>query len=82
MGTQRVQKAVIETGQLMLINEDLDKKSREFGGKVIHGEQPKSAVFVPLITGNEVKGMISLQNLDKEHAFSDSDVGLLTTLGQ
>ena len=73
-------KHVIETGQLMLINEDLDRKSREFGGKVIYGEQPKSAVFVPLITGNEVKGMISLQNLDKEHAFSDSDVGLLTTL--
>jgi len=26
--------------------------------------------------------MISLQNLDIEHAFSDSDVNLLTTLGQ
>ncbi len=73
-------KHVIETRQLMLINEDLDRKSRQFDSKVIHGEQPKSAVFVPLITGNEVKGMISLQNLDKEHAFSDSDVGLLTTL--
>ena len=73
-------KHVIETGQLLLINKDLAKKSVEFNSKVIHGETPKSAVWVPLISGNEVKGMISLQNLDKEYAFSDSNVGLLTTL--
>ena len=47
-------KHVIETGQLMVINEDLDKKSIAFNSKVIHGEQPKSAVFVPLISGSEV----------------------------
>ncbi|MEO5905755.1 MAG: GAF domain-containing protein, partial [Saprospiraceae bacterium] len=73
-------KLVIDTGQLLLINEDLDKKSIELNSKVIHGEQPKSAVFVPLISGNEVKGVISLQNLDKENAFSDTDVNLLSTL--
>ncbi len=73
-------KQVIETGQLLLINEDLENKSIEFSSNVIHGEQPKSAVFVPLISRNEVKGMISLQNLDKEYAFSHSDVSLLTTL--
>ena len=73
-------KVVIETGQLLVINEDLDSKSIEFNSKVLVGEQPKSAVFVPLISGNEVKGMISLQNLDIEKAFSDSDINLLTTL--
>ena len=73
-------KLVIETGQLLVINEDLNNKSIEFNSKVLVGEQPKSAVFVPLISGNEVKGMISLQNLDIENAFSDSDVNLLTTL--
>src|SRR5690606_11730028 len=71
---------VIKTGQLLLINEDLEARSQQFNSKVLHGEQPKSAVFVPLITGNEIKGMISLQDLDKEHAFSDNDVNLLTTL--
>ncbi|MFC0773662.1 GAF domain-containing protein [Terrimonas alba] len=73
-------KHVIDTGQPFVINKDLDAISRKFNSKVIYGEQPKSAVFVPLITGNEVKGMISLQNLDKEMAFPDSDVSLLTTL--
>ncbi|HEX5652001.1 MAG TPA: GAF domain-containing protein, partial [Chitinophagaceae bacterium] len=73
-------KRVIETGQLLLVNENLDKKSQELNSKVIHGEQPKSAVFVPLFSGNEIKGMISLQDLDKEHAFAETDVNLLTTL--
>ncbi|HEY9364685.1 MAG TPA: GAF domain-containing protein, partial [Chitinophagaceae bacterium] len=71
---------VIETGQPFLINENLDAISREFDSKVIYGEQPKSAVFVPMISGGEVKGMISLQDLDNENAFSASDANLLTTL--
>jgi GAF domain-containing protein len=33
-----------------------------------------------MIAGGDVTGVISLQNLDKENAFSDSDVNLLTTL--
>ncbi|TMI79174.1 MAG: GAF domain-containing protein, partial [Bacteroidetes bacterium] len=73
-------KHAIDTKQLMLINEDLDAKTVEFGTPLIMGEVPKSAVFVPLISGNDVKGMISLQDLDKEHAFSDADVRLLKTL--
>jgi GAF domain-containing protein/CheY-like chemotaxis protein len=47
---------------------------------VIRGEAPRSMVFVPLMVGDEVRGRISLQNLDAEDAFSDSDVRLLTTL--
>ena len=47
---------------------------------VLTGEAPKSSVFVPLIVGDRGSGVISLQNLDREHAFSDADVRLLTTL--
>jgi GAF domain-containing protein/DNA-binding response OmpR family regulator len=43
-------------------------------------EMPKSSLFVPLVVNNEVKGSVSLQNIDREHAFSDADVRLLTTL--
>ena len=38
---------------------------------------PKSALFVPLIVGEQVNGVISLQNLDREDAFSEADVRLL-----
>ncbi len=73
-------KHVISTGQSLLINTDLEAQSLAFNTKVIHGELPKSILFVPMIIDNNVKGMISLQDLDKENAFSDSDVSLLTTL--
>ena len=39
-----------------------------------------SLLFVPLIVGDEVKGIISLQNLERENAFAPSDVRLLETL--
>jgi sigma-B regulation protein RsbU (phosphoserine phosphatase) len=35
---------------------------------------------VPLMVGEEVRGIVSLQNLDIENAFSSSDIELLTTL--
>ena len=73
-------KIVIDSEKYFLINKDLDLKSKELNSPVIHGEQPKSVVFVPLITNKEVTGMISLQDMDKENAYSDSDVSLLTTL--
>ena len=37
-------------------------------------------VFVPMVVGDSVRGYVSLQNLDRENAFSDSDVRLLSTL--
>jgi len=46
----------------------------------IQGEAPQSAVWVPLIVGDEARGVISLQNLDREAAFTEDDVRLLATL--
>ena len=40
----------------------------------------KSAVFVPLIVGSKVRGQIELTDMEREHAFSDSDVRLLETI--
>ena len=40
----------------------------------------KSTAWAPLLVGGEATGVISLQNLDREHAFTDSDVRVLTTL--
>ena len=44
------------------------------------GEAALSALWVPLAAGSSGRGWISLQNLDREHAFTDSDVQLLGTL--
>ena len=65
-----------------MINHDVEARSRELGQtpEMTSGEKPLSAVWVPLVVGDEVRGIISLQNIDREDAFSDSDVELLTTL--
>jgi|GEM_PF-481785 len=80
----KVRERLINTSNYILINENLAKEVENITGvpaKAVPGTiLPKSILFVPMIFGNEVKGYVSLQNLDKEHAFSDSDVALLTTL--
>ena len=73
-------KHVIETVKPLVINKDVDQQRTKYDQSVIIGEGAKSIVLVPMIAGSEVTGVISLQNLDKENAFSDTDVNLLTTL--
>ena len=64
-----------------LINKDFVKEVQKYTDAVVSGgEEPKSAVFVPMIVSDVVKGNISLQNVDRENAFSETDVRLLTTL--
>ena len=70
---------VLETREPLLINERIGEHVVELGGATIQGEPPKSAVWVPLV-GGTATGVISLQNIDREHAFSEADVRLLTTL--
>src|SRR6185437_14977091 len=48
--------------------------------QVIQGEPALSMLAAPLISGDEIRGRISLQNLDRTNAFSENDVRLLTTL--
>jgi GAF domain-containing protein len=73
---------VIGTRETLLINENLAEAAEQYGSKVISGEMPKAVLFVPLITGGKVTGVISLQNIDREQAFSASDQQLLETLAR
>jgi GAF domain-containing protein len=77
---QGFRKFVIETMKPLMLNKDVEKEMIKYGNVVAIGEIPKSNIFVPMIVGDEVTGVISLQNLDKENAFTDSDIRLLTTL--
>src|SRR6185369_8833347 len=74
-------KLLFDTKAPILIN-DLPAWDRERGevSPVIQGERPLSVLAAPLFSGEDVRGRISLQNLDRTNAFSESDVRLLTTL--
>jgi GAF domain-containing protein/DNA-binding response OmpR family regulator len=72
---------VLETKEPLVLNRGLGDWAAEHGvDMILQGEAPKSVVFAPLIVGSEARGAISLQNIDREDAFSESDVRLLTTL--
>jgi len=73
-------KHVIESRQSLIINENYDEIWRKYDNPTIVGERPKSLAFIPLMAGDQVRGIISLQNMERENAFAESTVQLLTTL--
>ena len=71
---------VMKSGEPLLINQNFKQLAIQNNNPLITGEWPKSALFVPLMSGDRVLGVISIQDLDKEDAFKDTDVSLLQTL--
>ena len=76
-----ISRHVIDKKESIMINEQLEDHDAEFGDTLVgSGEPAKSVLFVPLIVGSAAIGRISLQNLDREHAFTEADERLLTAL--
>ncbi len=74
-------KHVMETREPLMIPESSPEVTERYGNPwVLSGEPIKSALFVPLVVGGRPTGVISLQNLDRFHAFTESDQQLLETL--
>jgi len=74
---------VIATREPLLINEDMDVRMHELGIEriTIPGTDPaRSLLRVPVLLGGEVAAIIGLDHIDREQAFSQADVRLLTTL--
>ncbi|MGH2381881.1 MAG: GAF domain-containing protein, partial [Candidatus Limnocylindria bacterium] len=64
-----LRKQVLESRQPLLINEDAGAVAIASGQPdAIQGEPAMSSLWAPLIVGEEARGVISLQNLDREHA--------------
>ncbi len=74
-------KSLARLKRTFVFNDRVEEQMREYGAQLLLGPLiPKSAMYVPLITGDDVRGVISLQNMDSENAFSENDVRLLETL--
>ena len=69
---------LIKSKKAFITNKPDDKALTDLGivsPKPVPGtKMPLSAVFMPMIVGDMVKGYISLQNIDRTYAFSESDV--------
>ncbi|MBS0319991.1 MAG: GAF domain-containing protein, partial [Proteobacteria bacterium] len=71
----------LRTRETVVINENMQDAVARYGSAVVEGTvAERSSVFVPLVVGDQARGVITLSDLDHEHAFSPSDVRLLQTL--
>ncbi len=71
---------VRRTGQTLIINTGMAERMAEFGEVTQQGETPKSALWVPLRVAEQSRGAITVQDLDRENAFTEADARLLETL--
>ena len=73
---------VIRTRKTLVIDENLERQSDRYGSNMLVDDapSPKTQVMVPLIVGDQARGMLVLADTKREHAFSKSDVRLLETL--
>ncbi len=75
---------VIQSGEPLLINQDYERRSAELGVVRVfvipYSLDRVSWLSVPVRVGEQVIGAICVINLERENAFSEADVRLLTTI--
>lgn len=70
---------ILESGQPILINEDIDRRSEALGTTHV-GVESKSYLGVPILVGKQSIGVISVQTVQQEGRFDEEDVHLLSTI--
>jgi GAF domain-containing protein/DNA-binding response OmpR family regulator/anti-sigma regulatory factor (Ser/Thr protein kinase) len=73
---------VLRTGRTLLVNRNMEAEARRLGSVSLSrdGSVPVSQLLVPLLVGDEVRGMLDLRHLEREDAFGESEVRLVETL--
>jgi GAF domain-containing protein len=72
---------ILRTRESIVINENIAEATARYGGYTVEGTAVEKAVaIVPLLTSDHVLGLIYIVDLEREHAFSDSEIRLLKTL--
>jgi sigma-B regulation protein RsbU (phosphoserine phosphatase) len=72
---------IVKTRHPLLVNCDVADQARRLGQPTLPGTiPPKSWLGVPMLVGDQVTGVLSLQDVEREHAFDETDVRLLQTL--
>ncbi len=69
---------IIRTRQPLLVNFNVAEEATRRGQPTLPGtDTPKSWLGAPMLVGDQVTGILSVQNLDEENAFDESDVRFL-----
>ncbi|WP_431298611.1 response regulator [Tabrizicola sp. BL-A-41-H6] len=72
---------VMQTGEPLLVAGNMAEERVRYGNpEVRQGEPPMSCLFAPLHYEGETRGVISVQNLDRENAFGTTHRNLLSII--
>jgi signal transduction histidine kinase/DNA-binding response OmpR family regulator/putative methionine-R-sulfoxide reductase with GAF domain len=70
---------IIESGEAIIINEDVDRRSTELGKRIV-GKVSSAYLGVPILVDGKGEGVISVQSTQREHAWDAADERLLSTI--
>ena len=72
---------VIRTRQPLMLIENAEERARQLGAKVV-GKAAKSWLGLPLMIGEDVIGLMSVQDTEHENRFSQADLDFLQELAK
>jgi len=67
-------------GRSWVMNTNAEKSWQKFGTVIDGDEIPKSFVMLPLLSGRELVGSITITDYEKENAFTDLPISMLETI--
>lgn len=71
---------IIRSQQPILVNTNVAEEAARLGQPTLPGTiTPKSWLGVPMLINAQVAGILSVQNIERENAFDESDIRLLQT---
>ena len=70
---------IIKTGQALILNSDVSKRSESLGAKLV-GKEARSYLGVPILVGGDCEGVISVQSTQHEGVYDANDQRLLETI--
>jgi GAF domain-containing protein/HAMP domain-containing protein len=70
---------LIRTRQPLMLVEDTEKQAARLGAKIV-GRPALSWMGAPMLVQNQVIGVLTMQDLDHEHAFNDDHLRFLTAV--
>jgi GAF domain-containing protein/HAMP domain-containing protein len=71
---------VARTGQTLVLNEIDEQVLEQYNSRILAGGWSHSFIGIPLKVANEIIGVLTVDNGDEAHAFTDRDVQLVTTI--
>ncbi len=70
---------IIDTGEALILNSDIDRRAEALGTKRM-GKEARSYLGVPITVDGRSEGVISVQSTQREGVFAEADQRLLSTI--